>query len=145
MSELDKRFHRIMGGLIGNETFGASLEEEAANQLLAWGESETKKIVQQTIGMDEETAEAYLAPRLRALRLMLRAFGRWVGETNILDDDARLTLWNLAEEQAKVLFGESFSLPRMEEATAQLQSGERADKTIAWLKRFIEENRFRGS
>lgn len=139
MNDLEKRYHRVMGGMIGNESLAASLDEDAAGVLFSWGESAARRIVDQTDGLDDETAEAHMAPRLRALRLMLRAVGRWIGEAKSLDFESRLALWNRVSDQAKVLFGESFVLPPMDEALSQLSPNANAGQVIAWLKNFIEQ------
>lgn len=144
VSELENRFHRVMGSMVGNESLAASLNEDAANVLLSWGETAARRIVDETEGMDDETAEEQMAPRLRALRLMLRAVGRWAGEADSLDDESRLALWKRAGDQARVLYGESFSLPSMEETLAQLPGNANAVQVVAWLKNFIEEKESRG-
>jgi len=144
MSELEKRFHRVMGSMIGNESLAASLDEDAAGELLLWGKIAAKRIVDETDGMDDEAAEDRMAPRLRALRLMMRAVSRWVGETDSLDEESRLALWKRVGDQARVLFGESFALPSMEETLAQLPKDANAVQVIAWLKKFIEDKGSRG-
>jgi hypothetical protein len=144
MNDLEKRLHRAMGGMIGNESLAESLDQDAAGVLFSWGESAAKYIVDQTDGMDDEAAEEHMTPRLRALRLMMRAIGRWVGEAKSLDSESRLALWNRAEGQAKVLFGETFSLPPMDESLSQLQADANAGQWIAWLKNFMEEKGNKG-
>ena len=85
MSELEKRFHQVIGSMAGNESLAASLDEDAAGELLSWGQATAKNIVNETEGLDDNTAEEHMAPRLRALRLLMRAVGRWTGEANTLD------------------------------------------------------------
>jgi len=143
MSELDERFRRVMGSMLGNESLAASLDEDAAGELFSWGKMAAKRIVDQTDGLDDETAEEHMVPRLRALRLMMRAVGRWVGEAQSLDAESRLALWNRVGEQARVLFDESFTLPSMEEALSQLPTNANAQQVIAWLKTFIDERGLR--
>lgn len=144
MSELEKRFHRAMGSMIGNESLAASLDDDAAGELFSWGESAAKRIVDETDGMDDDSAEEHIAPRLRALRLMMRAVGRWVGEAESLDVEARRALWKRFGEQARVLFGDSFVLPSMEEALARLPAQADAGRIVAWLINFVEEKRIKG-
>jgi len=144
MSELEKRFHRVLGSMIGNESLVASLDDDAAGELLSWGNTAAKRIVDETDGMDDEFAEEQMAPRLRALRLMMRAVGRWVGEANSLDEESRLALWKRVEDQARVLFGESFILPSMDETLAQLPADANSVQVIAWLKTLIEEKGIKG-
>ncbi len=144
MNELEKRLHRVMGGMIGNESLAASLDDDAAGELFAWGKSTAKRIVDETDGMDAAAAEEQMAPRLLALRLMMRAMGRWVGEAGILEDEARLALWKRVGDQARVLFGESFVLPPMDEALRQLPADANASQVIAQLKTLIEEKSGKG-
>ena len=139
MSDPEKRLNRVISGMSGNESMAASLEDDAAGELLAWGHSIAKHIVEETSGMDDETAEEKMAPRLRALRLMLRSIARWAGEAETLDDEARRSLWDRAGEQARILFGESFVFPSMEEVIEQQPDGADALQTITWLKTYIEE------
>ena len=144
MSELEKRFHRVMGSMIGNESLAASLDEDAAGELLSWGKVAAKRIVDETDGMNDEAAEERMAPRLRALRLMMRAVGRWVGETKSLDEESRLALWKWVENQARELFGESFILPSMDEVLSQLPADANAVHMVAWVKNLIEDNGIKG-
>ncbi len=144
MSELEKRFHRVMGSMIGNESLAASLDEDAAGELLSWGKIATRRIVDETDGMDDEAAEERMAPRLRALRLMMRAVGRWVGEAKSLDEESRLALWKRVEDQARVLFGESFVLPSMDEVLSQLPADANAVHVVAWVKNLFEDKGIKG-
>ena len=144
MSDLEKRFHRAMGSIIGNESLAASLDNDAAEELLSWGKSGVKRIVDETNGMDDEVAEEQMTPRLRALRLLMRSVGRWVGEAGSLDEGSRLALWNRAGEQARVLFGDSFVLPSMDEVLSQLPADANASQVIVLLKNIIEEKGVKG-
>jgi hypothetical protein len=144
MTDLEKRLHNVMGSIEGNESLAASLDDDAAGELLLWGKTAAKRIVDETDGMDDTAAEEQMAPRLRALRLMMRAVGRWVGEAGSLDAESRLALWKRVEDQARVLFGESFVLPSMDETLAQLPTDANSVQVIAWLKTFIEEKGNKG-
>ncbi|MCK6539207.1 MAG: hypothetical protein L6Q26_04040 [Anaerolineales bacterium] len=143
MDELEKRFHQAMGSMIGNESLAASLDDDAAGELFSWGESAARRIVNETERMDNDSAEGHIAPRLRALRLMLRSVARWAGEAD-LEVETRRALWHRVGEQARVLFGESFSLPSMDEALAHLPSQANARQIVAWLKNLVEEKRIKG-
>jgi len=144
MSELKKRFDQVISGMMGNESLAASLDENAASELISWGQTTVKSIVDETDGLDDNAAEEHMAPRLRALRLMMRAVGRWAGEANTLDAEARLALWNRVGEQAQVLFGESFILPAMDVVLAQLPSDANTQQVMMWLKTLFEERKPRG-
>jgi len=144
MSELEKRLNQVLGGMNSNESLAASLDEDAASELSSWGQAATKGIVDETDGMDDDLAEEHMAPRLRALRLLLRAVGRWTGEAEILDAESRLALWNRVGEQARVLFGESFVLPEMDEVLGQLPSDANAQQVVLWLKTLFEDRKPKG-
>ena len=144
MNKLEKRFHRVMGGMIGNESLAASLDDDAASELFSWGQATAKTIVDETDGLDDSAAEEHMAPRLRALRLMMRAIGRWTGEANNLDARSRSMLWARVAEQARVVFGDTFVLPAMDEVLAQLPSGASAGQVVMWLKTLFEERKPKG-
>jgi len=144
MSDLKKRFDQVMGGMMGNESLAASLDESAAGELISWGQATAKSIVDETDGLDDNAAEEHMAPRLRALRLMMRAMGRWTGEANTLDAASRLALWDRVGEQARVLFGESFILPAMDEVLAQLPSDANTQQVVLWLKTLFDDRKPKG-
>jgi hypothetical protein len=139
MSDIEQRLHSVVGGMAGNESLAASLDEDAAGELLSWGSAIAKRIVDETDGMDDDTAEEHMSPRLRALRLMMRMIGRWAGEADSLDVESRLALWNRASEQIPVLFGETLTFPSMDEALAHIPADASARQMIAWLRTFIDE------
>jgi hypothetical protein len=144
MSDLEKRFQRVMGGMVGNEALTESLDENAAGELFAWGEAIVKDVVAETDGWDDFAADEHIAPRLRALRLMMRALARWAGEVDSLEEEARLALWTRAEEQGRVLFGESFALPAMQGTTAQIQPGADPQQEIARLIAIVNAGKPKG-
>lgn len=139
MSNLDERYQRVMINMAGNEALAEALDENAASELFSWGEKAVKSIVDQTDGLDDAAAEELMAPRMRALRLMMRAVSRWVGERNELDAESTLFFWNRIGEQARTVFGESVVLPPMEEAVMQMPAGANAQQVVAWLKNYIDE------
>jgi len=144
MSDIEQRLHSVLGGMAGNESLAASLDEDAASELLSWGSSIAERIVNETGGMDDDAAEEHMGPRLRALKLMMRMIGRWAGEAATLDAESRLMLWNRASEQIPVLFGETITFPSMDEALAQIPADATAQQIIAWLRNFIDEKGIEG-
>jgi muconolactone delta-isomerase len=144
MSELEDRLHRVMGSMVGNESLVASLDEDAAGELLSWGKSAAKRIVDETDGMSDNIADEQMAPRLRALRLMMRAVGRWVGEAQSLDEKSRLALWRRVGDQAKTLFGDSIDFPSMDDVLANLPYNANAAQVVALLITFIEDKGIKG-
>jgi len=125
--------------MTGNESLAASLDSDAASELLSLGESVAKRIVNETEEMDDTAADEHIQPRLRALRIMLRAVGRWVGETNALSTEDQLALWKRAADQASIIFGKNFVMPNMGDAVAQISSEFTNQQVIQWLKKQIEQ------
>jgi hypothetical protein len=113
-------------------------------RIVLWGQATAKTIVDETDGLDDSAAEEQMAPRLRALRLMMRAIGRWTGEANNLDARSRSMLWARVAEQARVVFGDTFVLPAMDEVLAQVPSGASAEQVVMWLKTLFEERKPKG-
>jgi hypothetical protein len=144
MTDLEKRLHQAMGSMIGNESLAASLDEDAAGDLSSWGEATAKWLVEGTDGMDDAAAEEYLAPRLLALRLLMRAIGRLAGELESLDAEARLALWGRLGSQARELFGESYILPPMDEIIAQLPPNAAAREIVMRLTTLFDEPKRKG-
>ena len=139
MNDVERRLHHALGSMIGNESLAATLDENAAGELLSWGKTIAERVVNATDGMDDASADEHIVLRMRALRLMMRAIGRWVGEAESLDEESRLALWKRAGDQAQMLFGDYFAFPSMNEALAQIPSDANAAQVIAWLKTFIGE------
>jgi len=144
MSDLEKRFRRVMSSTLSNESLAASLEDEAASELLLWAEQFAKRVVDETEGLDDESAEKQMAPHLKAMRLFLRSIGRWVGEANSLDIESKLALWDRAGEHVKLLFGETFIMPPMADMIDQLSAGLSSSQIIQRLKKHFEENELKG-
>ena len=144
MSELEERFHRVMGGMIGNESLVSSLDDDAARELFSWGESAARRIVDETDGMDDDTAEQHMAPRLRAIRSMMRSLSRWIGEAESLDTSSREALWNRVGEQAGILFDDAIIIPSMQDVLLQLPANANALQVVAWFKELIEEKKNKG-
>ena len=144
MTDLEKRLHQAMGSMIGNESLAASLDEDAAGDLFSWGGATAKRLVEGTDGMDDAAAEEYLAPRLLALRLMMRAIGRLAGELESLDAEARLALWGRLGGQARELFGDSYILPPMDEIVAQLPPNAAAQEIVMRLTTLFGEPKRKG-
>jgi len=144
MSELEKRYHQVLGGMAGNESLTASLDEGAASELLSWGQAIAKNIVDETDDLDDDAADKHMAPRLSALYSMMRAMGRWTGEADTLDAESRVALWNRMMEQAQVIFGDPFVLPAMDDAIAQLPHDMGTQQVVIWLKTLVDDGKPKG-
>src|SRR5262245_29787870 len=108
MIDLDQRLRRTFSGLAGNEALSDSPDENAAAEMLKWSEELARYFVLQTGDMEDAPAEKYLAPYMRALRMMIRAVSRWASES---DPAIRSEWWTRIEQSAKTLYGEEFALP----------------------------------
>ncbi len=86
-------------------------------------------------------AEEFLAPYLRASRLLLRSIGKWVGEK---DEAARQDLWTRIEQNAKILYGEQLALPSLAEITAQIPVDANAQQVVAFLRKLMDGQGLKG-
>jgi hypothetical protein len=70
-------------------------------------------LVKQTEGLEDDTAELALLPRLKALRQAMRSVGNWaVGKYT--DPESRVQLRDKLLEHLKAIFGEEPPLPSAE-------------------------------
>jgi hypothetical protein len=107
--------------LLGNEALTADLDDDAAKVLLAWGEDCAKSIARDPAGLDDAEAETAMAPRLRALRRLMRRVNTWIpqrSETDIEGNRARL---DEIIEQAGIVYDTTFALPNDESREVFLQ------------------------
>jgi hypothetical protein len=109
--------------------------------MLKWSEELARYFVLQTGDMEDAPAEEYLAPYVRALRMMMRAVSGWVPER---DPAVRAEWWTRIEQSAKTLYGEEFTMPAMEEVIDQLPTEGAALETVLSLKKLIENRAAKG-
>ena len=74
--DLAGRIQRVTESLLENESLTNELEDDPARSLLDWAMSCTRQIVQGTGNLHEEAADEAMAPRLKALRQMVRSASR---------------------------------------------------------------------
>jgi hypothetical protein len=74
--DLSERIRRVSESILENESLTGELEDAPAKLLLDWALSCTREIVQGTGGLHDAAAEEAMAPRLKALRQMLRSASR---------------------------------------------------------------------
>lgn len=134
MIDIEARLRKTFSALAGNESMAAGLPEEAAAELLRWGEEIAEAQVRQTGDMEDEAAEEFLAPGLSALRKFLRAAGNWAAEK---DETVRADWWTRVEKNAKTLFGEEVRLPSASDLPPEADAGQ----ILLFLKNFIAEQR----
>jgi hypothetical protein len=141
MTDIEKRLRRTFSSLAGNEALAEGVDEDAAAEMLKWREAIAEHFVRKTSAMEDEMAEEFLSPYLRALRLMMRAVGSWVGEQ---DQAVRLDWWTRIGQNAKTLYGEQFSLPPMDEVMAQLGSEADAQQVVAFMRNLMDNHGLKG-
>ena len=141
MIDIEKRLRRTFSSMAANESLADGLAEEAAANLLKWGETIAEQFVLKTSTMEDDIAEEYLAPYASALRKMMRALGHWVVET---DQEVRLEWWNRIEQNGKTLYGDRFVLPQMESVLSQLPSESDANTVLLFIQRLIENQKAKG-
>jgi hypothetical protein len=127
--------------MAANESLADGLTEDAASNMLKWGETIAKQFVLKTSAMEDDVAEEFLAPYASALRKMMRALGHWVVET---DQAVRFEWWNRIEQNGKTLYGDRFVLPNMEVVLPQLPSGGGDQTKLAFIQRLIEIQKAKG-
>ena len=141
MIDIEKRLRRTFSSMAANESLADGLAEDAAANLLKWGETIAEQFVLKTSTMEDDIAEEYLAPYASALRKMMRALGHWVVET---DQEVRLEWWNRIEQNGKTLYGDRFVLPQMESVLSQLSSETDANTVLLFVQRLIEIQKAKG-
>ena len=140
MIDIEKRLRRTFSSMAANESLADGLTEDAASNMLKWGETIAKQLVLKTSTMEDDVAEEFLAPYSSALRKMMRALGHWVVEK---DQTVRLEWWNRIEQNGKTLYGDRFVLPQMEVVLPQLPSGA-DDQVITFIQKLIENQKAKG-
>jgi hypothetical protein len=130
-----------MSSLAGNEALSEATDEAAAEEMLKWSEELAAHFVQQTGEMEDEAADEFLAPYLRALRTLMRAVNGWTTDS---DPGVRLQWWARIEQAGKIIYGEPYALPVMEEAIARLPLAAGAPETLLFLRRAIENQAAKG-
>ena len=80
--DLEERVERAFEHIAGDAGLTADLTDDQAKALLSWAESEVRRLVQSTRGMDEARAWATLDPQLAVLRRHLREVARRSARTD---------------------------------------------------------------
>ncbi len=136
---LEERVKLAVQSILENESLTGDLDDEAAQALLDWGVACVRRIALETVGFDDEEAEASMAPRLRATRRLMRRVSAWVSapscamQTDILSEIAA---------QAAIIYGAAFSPPDEHRlaAVAELYARSTCSKSrlIARLRALLE-------
>ena len=135
MIDIEQRLRRTFSSMAGNESLADGIDEAAAADMLKWGEAIAEYFVRKTSEMEDEAAEEFLAPYLRASRKMMRAIGSWATEK---DQTVRSEWWTRVEQNGKILYGDGLVLPPVNDGLAQIGPEESAQQTITGLKTLFD-------
>ncbi len=141
MIDIEKRLRRTFSSMAANESLADGLNEDAAANLLKWGQTIAEQFVLKTSTMEDEEADEFLAPYSSALRKMMRALGHWAVEP---DQEVRLEWWNRIEQNGKTLYGDCFILPQMESLLPQLPDSADTQAVVTFIQRLIENQKAKG-
>lgn len=83
---LTLRINRAAESLLDNETLTADLDDAIAQSLIDWGLACSQSIATATRGLDDQAAETYISPKLRAVRLLMRQVNQWVARSGEMDE-----------------------------------------------------------
>ena len=135
-----ERVRRAAESIIESEGLTANLDDEAAKVLLAWGVARAKAIARATAGMDDDTAEVAMYPRMRALRRLLRAVNRWIPRRLEIGAEGNRSALEEVLEYAAEVYGEQFTPPDEERVQYFLFSDLPSDapRAIQGLRHLLE-------
>lgn len=137
--KLEERIKLAVQSLLENESLTADLDDEAAQTLLDWGISCVRRIALDTADLNGEEAEALMAPRLRAVRRLMRCINTWLSAPS---PEARVGVLSSIPAQLAVIYGTE-TVPLDEHRLKALASlspgcGYTGSKLIAHLRKLVE-------
>lgn len=110
MVDFEARIKHAISELTGNEALLGMLETDAASEMLEWGISMSKAIVNDINEADDFIADLSIVPRLKAVRRSMRSIGNWAAGKYVEHED-RLRLRDKLLEHFGEIFGEDKQLP----------------------------------
>jgi len=135
--DLNRYARQAVESLLDNETLTADLDDEAANLLLCWGCDCVYRIVQESVlvgddlSAEAQTIEQAIAPRMRALRRMLREINLWAAQRDMSDPEALARI----VARASVVYGRDISAALTPEWSA---TDEQPVQRIIRLRQLLE-------
>jgi hypothetical protein len=139
---IDQRIRRVAESILDNERLTADLDDPAAQELLDWGLSIGRRIVQGTADVeDDEQAEQAMYPRLRATRRLMRAVNRWIASQREGDAEGQKEALDSILEQASVIYGRPITTLGDEQRVSfgvQPEQASDPPQRIAHLRQLIE-------
>jgi hypothetical protein len=144
MADLNTRIERVIEEMTGNEALLEMLETDAASEMLNWGITTAKSLVNKTKGLDDFAADLTILPRLKAIRQAMRSIGNWaVGK--YADAASRIQLREKLLDHFRTIFGQEARLPSAEKMDAVLNQvddkSNSSHQLILKLRQLVEEHR----
>jgi hypothetical protein len=108
--KIRRRISLVAESILDNEQLTSDLDDTAAQELIDWGLSAARQIVQGTADQeDDEAAEEAISPRLSATHRMMRAVDLWVVNLQAGNAEGRNKALASVLEQASIIYGRPFS------------------------------------
>jgi hypothetical protein len=141
--KIGKRISRVAESILENERLTSDLDDSAAKELLDWGLTVARQIVQGTASVDDdEEAEQAMYPRLRATRRLMREVNRWIANQRRGDVEGRDQAFHSILEQASIIYGRPFTAMNDDQravlAGAQSEFASDPPQMIAHLRELFE-------
>ena len=144
MADLNTRIERVIEEMTGNEALLEMLETDAASEMLNWGITTAKSIVNKTKALDDFAADLSLLPRLKAIRQAMRSIGNWAAG-KYAEPASRIELRDKLLDRFRTIFGEEAPLPSAEKMDAVINQVDDKSNTphelVLKLRRLVEEQR----
>ena len=138
---LEERAKHAAETILENESLTDGLDDSAAQVLLDWGLACAKMIAQSTAGLNGLEAEEVMSNRLRAVRRLMRPMDEWIKRQE-LDPERSAELLAKIIEQAKIVYGETFTPPDESQQESFLTDYHASEKSpeqiITDLRQFLE-------
>jgi hypothetical protein len=140
MNIAEDRQQRVAENILGNERLTADLDDTAAKASLDWGLDWAMAAVSETAAMEDEQAETFLSPRLKALRRMLRQVNLWIRDQDSSTAEEQLERLAKIYHQAQLAQGypEATEMPAaFVDKALQLRGS--ASERVANLRLLLDE------
>ena len=142
MADLNARVERVIEELTGNEALLGMLDTEAAKEMLNWGITTAKSMLNKVEEPDDFAAELAIVPRLKAIRQSMRSIGNWAAG-KYADPASRIQLRQKLLRHFRTIFGEDRPLPSAEQIDEILNRVDDKRQTphqlILKLRELVEE------
>lgn len=82
---MEERVRGLIEQIVGDASLTDELDDAQAQQLLAWGIAQARRLAQHTAEMETPRAEGYLEAQAQALRYLMRRINRLMGALSYAD------------------------------------------------------------